>query len=165
MDIGFYVLGVLAVASAILAISVKSLLRAVMALALFFLSIGGLYINLSCEFLGFVQIIIYVGGVIVLFLFVIMTSWNIEAGKSSWVLRIFGALASLLLFLLLFWAFKKTHFNLTKQGFSKIGEIGKQIMTGYLIQFEVISILLLVVLVGAIVLLKKEDYSVSHKGT
>ncbi|MEW6102423.1 MAG: NADH-quinone oxidoreductase subunit J [bacterium] len=156
MEVGFYVLGALAVFSAMLAISLKSLIRAVMALALFFICIGGLYINMSCEFLGFVQILIYVGGVIVLFLFVIMTSGNIEAGKSNWILRIFGLLSSLLLFLALVWGFKKKPFILTKQGFSGIREIGDLIMTQYLIQFEVVSLLLLVVLIGAIVLLKRE---------
>lgn len=157
MDIGFYILGFLAVASAALAISVKSLIRAVLGLCLFFLSIGGLYINLSCEFLGFVQILIYAGGVVILFLFVIMTSGYQEAGKSSWVLRTFGLLSSLLLFWLIFWAFKQKPLALAKQGSGGIGEIGRLIMTKYLIQFEVVSVLLLVVLIGAIVLLKKEN--------
>jgi len=155
MDIGFYILGFLAIASASLAISVKSLVRAVMALALFFLSIGGLYINLSCEFLGFVQIIIYVGGVIILFLFVIMTGGNIKAGLSPLVLRIFGVLSSLLLFLLIFWAFKRQPIALTGKKLSSLQEIGRLIMTEYLIQFEVVSILLLIVIIGAIFLLKR----------
>ncbi|MEW6007953.1 MAG: NADH-quinone oxidoreductase subunit J [bacterium] len=155
MDVGFYVLGFLAIASAMLAISLKSLVRAVMALALFFLSIGGLYINMSCEFLGFVQILIYVGGVIVLFLFVIMTSGNIEPGKSNWILRLFGLLSSLLLFLALVWASKPFTFTRLKR-FSGIKEIGNLLMTQYLIQFEVVSLLLLVVLIGSIMLLKKE---------
>lgn len=155
MDIGFYVLGFLAIFSSLLAISVKSLTRAVMSLCLFFLTIGGLYINLSCEFLGFVQILVYVGGVIILFLFVIMTSGYVEARKSSFLLRVCGLLSSLLLFWLMFLAFKKP-LAITKQGFpSGISKIGMLLMTEYLVQFEVISILLLVVLVGAIVLLKK----------
>lgn len=156
MDIGFYVFGLLAIISSVFAISVKSLTRAILALCLFFLSIGGLYINLSCEFLGFVQILIYAGGVVILFLFVIMTSGYQEAGKSSWVLRIFGLLSSLLLFWLIFSSFKQEPLALTKQGSGGIGELGRLIMTKYLIPFEVVSVLLLVVLIGAIVLLKKE---------
>ncbi|MEW6482171.1 MAG: NADH-quinone oxidoreductase subunit J [bacterium] len=152
---GFYVLGGLAIISAMLAIFLKNLVRAVMALALFFLSIGGLYINMSCEFLGFVQILIYVGGVIVLFLFVIMTSGNVEVSKSSWILRLFGLLSSLLLFLALVWASKPFNFTRLKT-FSGIKEIGNLLMTQYLIQFEVISLLLLVVLIGSIMLLKRE---------
>lgn len=157
MDIGFYVLGALAIFSACLAISVKSLTRAVMSLCLFFISIGGLFINLSCEFLGFVQILVYAGGVIILFLFVIMTSGYVEVSKSSWVLRFFGLLSSLLLFFLMFLAFKQKPLALTEHKFSGIREIGRLLMSQYLIQFEVISLLLLVVLIGAIYLLKIKD--------
>lgn len=154
MDIGFYILAPLAICSACLAISVKNLTRAVMSLCLFFLVMGGLYINLSCEFLGFVQILVYVGGITILFLFVIMTSGYVEAGKSGFILRAFGLLSSLLLFWLMFLAFKKP-LALTKQGFSGISEIGTLLMTEYLIPFEVVSVLLLVVLVGVVFLLKK----------
>lgn len=159
MDIGFYILTPLAICSACLAISVKSLTRAVLFLCLFFLVMGGLYINLSCEFLGFIQILIYAGGVILLFLFVIMTSGHLEVKSSSPILKCFGLLSSFLLFYLMFLAFRKP-LAITKGAFVKtnvgISKIGTLLMTEYLIQFETISILLLVVLIGAIVLLKGE---------
>ncbi|HAW50393.1 TPA: NADH-quinone oxidoreductase subunit J [bacterium] len=155
MDIGFYIFSLIAIFSAIFAVSLKSIVRAVMSLGLFFFSVGCLYILLSQEFLGIVQILIYVGGVIILFLFLIMTT-KIEPIKTNWTFLPAVVISCVLLFLIV-WIFNKGKLKFTSFAPSSINEIGVLLMTKYLIPFEVVSLVLLVTLIGTICLLKKKD--------
>lgn len=148
----------MAVTSAILVVSLKNLVRAILALASLFLSIAGLYILLSAEFLGLVQILVYIGGVILLFLFLIMLTENLfEKTQVNFLQRITGALLILSLFAIFFSIFRKQPFQAIPNVNYSIQEIGRLLMTDYLIPFEVVSLLLLVALIGAIVIARKEE--------
>src|SRR3954469_1232064 len=68
----FYVFGVIAVFSAILVISQRNVVHSAMFLAVTLLSVAGIFLTLHAEFLAGVQVIVYVGGILVLFIFVIM---------------------------------------------------------------------------------------------
>ncbi|MFH0775707.1 MAG: NADH-quinone oxidoreductase subunit J [bacterium] len=158
MEIAFYILSGMAVTSAILVVSLKNLVRAILALASLFLSIAGLYILLSAEFLGLVQILVYIGGVILLFLFLIMLTENLfEKTQVNFLQRITGALLILSLFAIFFSIFRKQPFQAIPNVNYSIQEIGRLLMTDYLIPFEVVSLLLLVALIGAIVIARKEE--------
>ena len=158
MEIAFYILSGMAVTSAILVVSLKNLVRAILALSSLFLSIAGLYILLSAEFLGLVQILVYIGGVILLFLFLIMLTENLfEKTQVNFLQRITGALLILSLFAIFFSIFRKQPFQAIPNVNYSIQEIGRLLMTDYLIPFEVVSLLLLVALIGAIVIARKEE--------
>lgn len=148
----------MAIISAILVVSLKNLVRAILALASLFLSIAGLYILLSAEFLGLVQVLVYIGGVILLLLFLIMLTENLfEKTQVHFLQRIIGGLLILSLFAIFISIFMKQPFKTILSTNYSIQSIGKLLMTDYLIPFEVVSLLLLVALIGAIVIAKKEE--------
>ena len=158
MEIAFYILSGMAIISAVLVVSLKNLVRAILALASLFLSIAGLYILLSAEFLGLVQILVYIGGVILLFLFLIMLTENLfEKSQVAFLQRITGALLILSLFVIFISIFMKQPYQAIPNTNYSIQEIGKLLMTDYLVPFEVVSLLLLVALIGAIVIARKEE--------
>ena len=126
-------------------------------------SLAVLYLMLGAEFVAMAQIIVYAGAVMVLFVFVIMLlNAGIEEHKGrSWMAKIFGLPAfAALLGLLCF--FVQSWFSNT--GSVKFGDftgggaqqIGMAMFTEYLLPFEVTSVLILVAIIGAIVLARKE---------
>jgi len=80
-DIAFWVLAVMAAAGALMVVSLRSLFRIVLGLILCFLSIAGLFITLSADFLGIVQILIYVGALAGLIIIAIMLTREVETGN------------------------------------------------------------------------------------
>ncbi|MEW6606159.1 MAG: NADH-quinone oxidoreductase subunit J [bacterium] len=159
--ITFYVLAGIAVISAILVVSLKSLVHCVVSLALLLLTVAGLYITLWAEFIAIVQVLIYVGAVIVLFLFLIMLTYRISdkgIKQSNEQKGISATLAGLLLFLLIT-VLTKTTWNVTptSEVANTTAKIGNLLLTTYVFPFELISLVLLACLIGAIVIAKKED--------
>ena len=126
-------------------------------------SLAVLYLLLGAEFIAAVQVIVYAGAIMVLFLFVIMLL-NAEAEKKSdksRMARLFG-LPLLVMFLGFGTYIVRRMFpeaqGVTFGGFTGGGplEIGRKIFTEYLLPFEVTSVLILVALIGAMVLARKE---------
>jgi NADH-quinone oxidoreductase subunit J len=127
-------------------------------------SLAMLYLGLGAEFIAMAQIIVYAGAVMVLFIFVIML---LNAGaeskevRTSWMAHIVGAPALLALFVLLC-LFSTRWFP--NADFVKFGDfqgggaqqIGYALFTDYLLPFEVTSLLILIAIIGAIVLARKE---------
>jgi NADH-quinone oxidoreductase subunit J len=131
-------------------------------LVLAFASLGGLFGLLDAPFIAAVQIIVYAGAIMVLFIFVIMMI-NLRQGiapeKKKWTLFLSAGLAVLLLVELLL-AIRGTFSSLGRLGGEKIGtptELGRLLFTDYLYPFEITSILIIAALVGAIVLVKKRE--------
>lgn len=81
IEIAFWVLAVMAAAGALMVISLRSLFRAALGLILCFLSIAGLFITLSADFLGVVQVLIYVGAIAVLIIMAIMLTRDVECSN------------------------------------------------------------------------------------
>jgi NADH-quinone oxidoreductase subunit J len=81
VNIAFWVLAITAVAGALMVISLRSLFRAALGLILCFISIAGLFITLSADFLGIVQILVYVGAIAVLIIMGIMLTRDVECSN------------------------------------------------------------------------------------
>ena len=126
-------------------------------------SIAILYLQLGAEFISMAQIIVYAGAVMVLFIFVIML---LNAGEESrrgrsWLAQLLG-LPALLAFIVMMGFFDERGF--ANGGFVKFGNftggtaqsVGYALFTDYLLPFEVTSVLILIAIVGAIVLARKE---------
>jgi len=162
----FYVFAALILGSAILTITRRNAVTAALFLALCLLSVGGLFVSLKAEFLFAVQVMVYTGGVMVLFLFVIMLV-NIEdlprirAAVRGWWLPAGLVVVS---FFALGWHARQAQVGRLPGGFVEpaAGLLGNTravalaLFTDYLLPFEIVSILLLVAMIGAIVLAKKE---------
>jgi NADH-quinone oxidoreductase subunit J len=131
-------------------------------LVLAFACLGGLFGLLDAPFIAVVQIIIYAGAIMVLFIFVIMMinlRQGLPAEKKRWTIFL-SALLALILIAELVLAIRGNIRAMSQEGVSGLGspaEIGRLLFTKYLYPFEITSILIIAALVGAIVLVKKRE--------
>jgi NADH-quinone oxidoreductase subunit J len=162
-EILFWVLSVVALFSALMVITSKNPVYSVLWLIVTFFSLSGHYILLNAQFLAIVNIIVYAGAIMVLFLFVIMLmnlNKTSEPQKNKW-LRLAGALAGGCLLLVLVAALKDTDIRqqMARVNGGDIGLIktlGKELFSTYVVPFEISSVLFLSAMVGAVVIGKKE---------
>jgi NADH-quinone oxidoreductase subunit J len=156
----FGLLALLAVASALVVVAARRVVASALALVLCFLAVGGLFIMQGAEFLGAVQIMLYAGSIVVLFVFVVMLA-NLrgEEGGDWSGPRAFGAAAlGLVVFLQLLAVFARTRGWLLvpsaglAPGEGHIQVLGKVLFREYLLPFEVLSVILLAALFGLIVI-------------
>jgi NADH-quinone oxidoreductase subunit J len=165
--IAFYVISALILGFAVLVISTRNTVHAVLFLVLNFLAVAALYVLLTAQFLAVIQILVYAGGIVVLYLFVVMLvnlkrppedhsapqrrTW-IGVGLSVLVLVElaaiigYGAMAPA----------GAANAQSSDLAINNVERIGMLLYTDYLIPFEVASMLLLVAMVGAIILAKRE---------
>ncbi|HJV15854.1 MAG TPA: NADH-quinone oxidoreductase subunit J [Bacillales bacterium] len=159
--LAFMILALVAVVGGVLLLNLRKVIYMVVALVFTFVSIAGIYVLLSAEFIAGVQILIYSGAITIIMLFGIMLTHHHgedEAHGGKW--------RKFLLFLgVVGFAFAVYMgiYNLdieqvpTKLFENNTMQIGKALYTKHIIPFEVTSVLLLVALVGAIVLAKKDE--------
>ncbi|HEX6848949.1 MAG TPA: NADH-quinone oxidoreductase subunit J [Chitinophagaceae bacterium] len=159
----FWVLSVMALFSALMVITSKNPMHSVIWLIIVFFAISGHYLLLNAQFLSIVNIIVYAGAIMVLFLYVLMLmdlKKENEPQKNRW-LKLAGALAGGSLLLVLIAALKKadiaTQLAETRTGdIGLIENLGKVLFSEYVVPFEIASILFLSAMVGAVVIGKKE---------
>ena len=157
----FWALSVISLFSALMVITSKNPVFSVLWLIVTFFTISGHYILLNAQFLAVVNVIVYAGAIMVLFLFVIMLmnlSKETEPQKSKW-LKLAGAVAGGCLLLVLVAALRGTETRMAELGNAKIGliqNLGHVLFTQYVVPFEIASILFLSAMVGAVVIGKNE---------
>jgi NADH-quinone oxidoreductase subunit J len=158
----FYFLSILAVVSALVTITRRNPVHSALALIFTLLALAGLYLMLYAPFVAAVQIVLYAGGIMVLFLFVIMLV-NIEKAELEERFNkqgLVGTVAAVALGALLLFVLRHGNqiFPSTIQNFPEgenTQQIGLQLYQNYLMPFEIASLLLLVAIVGAVVMAKK----------
>jgi NADH-quinone oxidoreductase subunit J len=163
-EILFYFLSAIALGSAIMVVISKNAVHSVLWLIVTFFAISGHYILMNAQFLGIVNLIVYAGAIMVLFLFVIMLmnlNADTEPKKNRW-LKMAGIVAGGCLLLVLVAALKnaeirgkQTQFNEGNIGL--IQNLGQLLFTEYVVPFEVSSILFLSAMVGAVVIGRRGD--------
>lgn len=158
----FFFLGFLAVASAVYMIAARNPLYSILSLILTFFSIAGLYIMLNAQFLGIVQIIVYAGAIMVLFLYVLMMlnlNAEDESNKKN-SMKIIGIFSSGLLLIGMLGAYKGLYtqksFAVHDSGVGLTQNLGKLLFNQYVLPFELASILILAAIVGAVLIGKKD---------
>lgn len=157
------ILGVMMIGAAIGVVLFSNIVYSAFMLGGVFISIAGIYLLLNADFVAAAQILIYVGAVNVLILFAIMLVNKREdfvAFPNSWVRKVLTGLVSVGLFGLLStmvlatpWAYSAAP---VAGGESSIILIGEHFFTDFLLPFELASILLLIAMVGAIILARRE---------
>ena len=162
----FYLFGGLAVFAALGVILSANTMHSVMWLILCFFNASGLFFLLDAEFLGIILVLIYVGAVMVLFMFVVMMlEVNQAVKREGWLQYLpVGGMIALILFIELVAASTSGVFTTGDMAttahlgaeVNNTVEIGKVLYTKYLLGFEIAAIILLVALVGAIVLTLRE---------
>jgi len=156
----FYIVAAFTVWAAAVVVLGKNIVRAAVALIFSFCGMAALYVLLDAEFLAAVQVLIYVGGITILLLFAIMLTSRIAA-KAARVVNdqvVLSAMVAVGLAVGLIYA--STSGFATTSGPPRLREtapfLGWALLTKYALPFEVVSIMLLAALVGAIVLARKE---------
>jgi len=166
----FYGFGAISVLGSLLVIGQKNPIYSVLALIIAFFGLSGLYVLLEAPFVAVVQIIIYAGAIMVLFLFVVMllnvpredaAEWDrTHPFYRPWALRV-GVTLAVLMAVQLGWALSRTgglSAGVADQpAVSSIAELGRVLFTDYMFAFEVTSILIIVAMVGAVALARKRE--------
>jgi NADH-quinone oxidoreductase subunit J len=160
----FYVFAALAVVTSFLVVSQSNPVYSVMLLIGSFLALAALYVLLAAPFVAVIQIIVYAGAIMVLFLFVVMllNAPKEEAGPAgildSGSTRAFGGLLTLIFVAELVWALMRSSAASGPEPRGEretawaVSEIGQILFRDYAFAFEVTSVLILVAMVGAIAL-------------
>ncbi len=160
-EYAFVVLALVGTVSAVRLVTTKNVVHGALYLVVTLAMVAGVYLVLAAEFVAWVQILIYVGAIVILFLFGLMltkapigreTLDNQQRGVAALVAA--GVLAGLVFLVqdAFKWSAPKIE---TAQGTT--GDVGASIFRHYVLPFEAVSFLLLAALIGAIVLARKED--------
>ena len=156
VDAIFYVLAAMTVGSAILVATLPNIIYSAVALLFTLGGVAGLYVLLGADFLAATQVLVYVGGILVLIMFAVFLSNRISTVKLSNPVhfRLPAAATCLALFGVLAYAAVSPAFVVMPQVVYRptTAEIGELLMTRYLLPFEVASVLLLAALIGAALL-------------
>ncbi|WP_312888641.1 NADH-quinone oxidoreductase subunit J family protein [Nonomuraea rhodomycinica] len=156
-EIVFLLLGAVAVGSALLVVTTRQLVHAALWLVVCFGALAGCYLVLTAEFVAWVQVLIYVGAVVVLMLFGIMLtrapigrSADLDSGNRLVAALVAAATAAVLVTVVVD-GFRTAYAPLRPgQGAAK--ELGASVFSTWVLPFEALSVLLLAALIGAIVL-------------
>ena len=167
-EIAFYLFGAIAITASLLVIAQRNPVHSVLLLIASFGALSGLYILLDAPFVAVIQIIVYAGAIMVLFLFVVMLL-NAPHEDTEFDERVhpllrpgpmrFGAFLALVLAGELFWALTRGGDTGAFPGgaVTSVAVIGRSLFTDYAFTFEVTSVLILVAMVGAVVLARRDD--------
>ena len=165
--IAFYVLSAFILGFAVLVVSTRNTVHAVLYLVLNFLAVAALYVLLAAQFLAVIQVLVYAGGIVVLYLFVVMLvnlkrppEDHADPRRQSWLGFALAGLVLAQLAGILTFGGRDTSLSTVMENsdlaVNNVERIGMLLYTDYLIPFEVASMLLLVAMVGAIILAKRE---------
>lgn len=159
----FWILSAFIVASGIMVVTLKNIFHCALALILCLFFVAGIYILLNAEFLAAAQVLIYVGAVAILMIFAVMLTTNLASRKIKQVnenalvatlacaLFAFGTISLIYFTPAVIW-----RYSMNQLPADNVMMIGKFLMTEFVLPFEVVSILLVAAMIGAIVLARKE---------
>ncbi len=152
-DIIFYLFAAITIVSAAIVVNSKNIVHSAFSLVLTFFGVSGLYALLGADFLSIVQIMVYVGGILILLLFGVMLTnkiTNVEiktgilnVGPAVFGLGIFGAV---LIFIMTSTNWHSEKLNIPQTTTKMLGNL---LLTDYVLVFELLAILLLIALIGA----------------
>ncbi len=168
----FYFLAVIMVFAALRVITSRNPVQAALFLVLTFFNAAGIWLLLNAEFLAMTLVLVYVGAVMVLFLFVVMMlDINLDRIRQGfWSYLPVGALIGILLLLEMVMVLGGSYFGLdampvppaASQGYSNTRELGRVLYTDYVYAFELASLVLLVAMVSAVTLTLRKRKGVRY---
>jgi len=160
-DFIFYLFAALTVVSALMVISSDNIVRSAFYLLATFFGVSGLYVLLGADFIAVTQIMVYIGGILILLLFGVMLTSNIthveiKKGMKNIVPAIIGigVLLGALISMMLNTKWKN---ELSEIPQTTSYELGKLLITDYVLIFEILGILLLIALIGAASMARREQ--------
>ncbi len=157
MSLSFLILGTVTLAAAVGAFIARRLVHCALLLIFAFGGLGGLYLGLGAQFVGLVQILIYVGAVSILVIFTILLTRGdgVEKGPLLGLSQAAGILTGLFVAGVLCWAVTHSRWLPSQPGAAadpSTREIGERLMTTHVAPLEVMGVLLTAALIGAVIL-------------
>jgi NADH:ubiquinone oxidoreductase subunit 6 (subunit J) len=157
----FFILAVLTIAGATAALTLRNLVHCVLALMLAFVGLAGLYLQLDAQFIGFAQVLVYIGAVAILIVFAILLTRGAESPSQSIVSNSWAisSAVSLAVFGVLAWTIRSsgaTRHPIPAQPEITVKQIGSALMSRFALPLEVIGLLLTVALIGAVTIAVQE---------
>ena len=161
MTLPFAIIAVLTLASAVAAMSLRNLVHCALALTVTFAGLAAIYLQLDAQFVGFAQILVYIGAVAMLIVFAILLTQSGAPSQpsrfsSTWVvgvgiaLAVFGVLGGLIL------SSRAIARELRPASEATVRQIGDQLMTRFVLPLEVVGLLLTAALIGAVIIAMHE---------
>jgi NADH-quinone oxidoreductase subunit J len=159
----FIIFGAVCIAGAINLLAQKHPLYSALSLVVVMGSLAGLYLLLGAEFLAAIQVIVYAGAIMVLFVFVIMllNAGEEEHTRGSKIALIFGVPGMIVISVLTTWLVLKSNPGAETVGVGSLygsgATIGRLLFGDFLLPFEITSVLILIAIMGAVVLARRES--------
>ena len=158
----FFYFGAIVVGTAVLVVTLRNPVYSAMSLLITFFHVAGLFVLLNAEFIAAIQVLVYAGAILVLYLFVVMLL-NLKREERYHQQYLLGALLGAVILTELVLILFRTRFQpaigaYTPAQIQTVGNteaVGMALFTTYLLPFEVASLVLLVAMIGAIVLAKR----------
>ena len=159
-NVAFTIMAVTMVASALRMVTTRNVVHAALYLVVVLAGVAGLFILLGAEFVGVTQVLVYIGAIVVLFLFGIMLTKG-SFGDDDGVTgegRLMAGLVGLLVFAVTAAALVASFADaeLSRAAPSTTAEVADSIFSAYIVPFEAVSVLLLAALIGAIVVARRD---------
>jgi NADH-quinone oxidoreductase subunit J len=161
MNAVFVIISLFTLAGAVAAMTMRNLVHCALALTLAFAGLAALYLQLDAQFVGFAQVLVYIGAVAILIVFAILLTRGSEPPQqaifsSSWIMGVAVAvIVTGLLAGLIFSSHALTREAATGVGAS-VQQIGESLMTKYVLPLQVVGLLLTAALIGAVIIAMKE---------
>lgn len=164
-NIGFWVLGITAVVSALLLVTRENPVHSALWMLLTFFCVAGIFVQLDAEYIAAIQVMVYAGAILVLYMFVVMLLNPKSTGFIKMPFKvILGGIVSLIVFLQVIMTLMGADIIKTStltgiadpNNYGNTKLFGMDLFTKYLVPFEIVSITLLVAMIGAIVIAKKD---------
>ena len=162
MNIVFVIIAAVTIAAAVAAMSLRNLVHCALALAVAFAGIAAAYLQLGAQFVGFTQLLVYVGAVAILVVFAILLTRSSEPPQqtvlsSGWLT---GIVVTLLVLSVLVFAIAKSSIiqdTASMPPTVTVSQIGEALMNKFVLPMEVIGLLLTAALIGAVIIAMKEE--------
>lgn len=162
MTPAFLIIAALTIAAAAAAMTLRNLIHCALAVAVAFVGLAAAYLQLNAQFVGFAQILVYVGAVAILIVFAaLLTRGGEPSAEAVFSISWFaGVGVTLAVLAVLTWAITKSAVSrreITLAPEAAVKQIGDALMTKYVLPLEVIGLLLTAALIGAVIIAMRDE--------
>ncbi len=160
LDIAFWILAVVCIAAALAVVLLRDIFRAALSLVLCFLTVAGIFVTLSADFLAAVQVLIYIGAISILIILAIMLTREVQRGSPSSKLRIPAFIVAIIFLAAICFATLNTQWQVSTVSplepttAALAGKLFGE--GGFVLAVEIAAVLLLAAILGAIALVREK---------
>jgi len=160
LDIAFWIMAVVVVVAALGVVFLRNIFRASLALVLCFVTVSGLYITLSADFLAAVQILVYVGAISVLIILAVMMTRDVQKGSPSNKLKLPAFIVAAVVLGIMIYTVTKTSWQIASQAplTPTTVPLATKLFSehGFILPVEIAAMLILAAILGAIVIAREK---------